>query len=287
MCRFLGWEEWGFRFFAYICGKTRRMEYKVLNFSITPRSEEAGDVLSAMLAEVGFDSFETTAEGLRAYVPAALFHEEDVRAAIEDFFIPGLTIIYNVESIESRDWNEEWEQHGFDPVLERTFGIRLNPQGAFGSGSHETTYQLVECLCGMDFKGQQVLDMGCGTGVLGIAMAKRGAAHVVAIDIDDLSVANTRENFGLNQCGNFTAIQGDASAIQGVFDTIVANIHKNIILHDLSTYVAHLRRGGMLITSGFFTSDVPEVVEKAEALGLQPERQLSKNDWAVILFRLP
>ncbi len=263
------------------------MEYKALNFSITPRSEEASDVLSAMLAEIGFDSFETTEEGLRAYVPATLFHEKDVQTTIADFFIPGLSIIYNVETIESKDWNEEWEQHGFDPVLERTFGIRLNPQGAFGSGSHETTYQLVECLCGMDFEDQRVLDMGCGTGVLGIAMAKQGAKHVVAIDIDDLSVTNTRENFKLNQCEHFTAIQGDASAIEGMFDTIVVNIHKNIILHDLSTYVEHLRRGGMLITSGFFTTDSKEVEEKAEVLGLQVEKQSSKNDWAVILFRFP
>ena len=261
------------------------MDYKAVNFQIQPLSEEAVDILSAMLGEVGFDTFETTDEGLKAYIPASDYQEQNVQQVIEGFFIPSVHIIYNVEDIESQDWNAEWEQNSFDPVLERDFGIRLHPHGAFGSGSHETTYQLVEYLCCQDFTGQTVLDMGCGTGVLGIAMAKGGAAQVVAIDIDDLSVANTEENFALNQLTNVTAIHGDASAISGTFDTIVANIHKNIILRDLPIYVQHLQPGGMLITSGFFSEDVKRVVEASESYGLQPVETFSKNDWAVVVFR--
>ena len=262
------------------------MDYKAVKFQIQPLSEEAVDVLSAMLGEVGFDTFETTDEGLKAYIPASDYQEQSVQQVIDGFFIPGLHIIYNVEDIESRDWNAEWEQNSFDPVLERDFGIRLNPHGAFGSGSHETTYQLVEYLCSRDFTGQTVLDMGCGTGVLGIAMAKGGAAQVVAIDIDDLSVANTKENFALNQLSNVTAIHGDASAISGMFTTIVANIHKNIILNDLPLYVRHLEQNGMLITSGFYTEDVNDVCLAVQSHGLQLVEQFSKNNWAVLVFRL-
>lgn len=262
------------------------MDYKAVNFQIQPMTEEAADVLSAMLGEVGFDTFETTDDGLKAYIPACDFNEADVQQVVADFFIPGLYIIYNVEDIESQDWNKEWEQNSFDPVLERDFAIRLHPQGAFGSGSHETTYQLVDYLCRQDFSGQRVLDMGCGTGVLGIAMAKQGATHVVAIDIDDLSVANTKENFALNQFFNLTAIHGDASAISGMFSTIVANIHKNIILRDLPLYVQHLQQRGMLITSGFYTEDANSIILAAHSLGLQLVEQLSKNNWAVLVFRL-
>jgi ribosomal protein L11 methyltransferase len=128
--------------------------------------------------------------------------------------------------------------------------------------------------------------MGCGTGVLGICMAMHGASQVVAIDIDPLSVENTQENFLLNQLSNFTVQQGDASAISGEFDTIVANIHKNIIIRDLPIYKAHLRQGGTLVTSGFFTSDVPDVVNAAENQGLRLTTQLSKNDWTVLVFSL-
>ena len=262
------------------------MEYKAVTFTLAPNSEEAVDVLSAMLGEVGFDTFENTEAGLKAYVPAADYQEPCVREVVENFFIPNVHIIYNVENIESQDWNAEWEQNSFDPVLERDFGIRLNPHGAFGSGSHETTYQLVAFLSQQDFTGQRVLDMGCGTGVLGIAMARSGAAEVVAIDIDDLSVANTKENFALNQLDNVTAIHGDASAISGTFSTIVANIHKNIILRDLPIYVQHLLTGGMLITSGFFTEDASSVTEAAQAYKLQLVEQMEKNNWAVLVFRL-
>jgi len=262
------------------------MDYKAVNFTIAPMSEEAADVLSAMLGEVGFDTFEATDAGLKAYIPADRFCEDDVRAVIGDFFIPGLHIIYNISDMESRDWNTAWEQESFDPVLEREFGIRLHPRGAFGSGSHETTYQLVSLLCGLDFTGQRVLDMGCGTGVLGIAMSKRGAAHVVAIDIDDLSVANAAQNFALNGQFPHEVVHGDASAIAGMFDTVVANIHKNIILHDLPVYAAHMNRGGLLITSGFFTEDVADIAAAAQRLDLKQIDQRDLNRWAVLSFRL-
>ena len=260
------------------------MDYKQIDFNIHPTSEVAQDVLSAMLGEVGFDTFEPTETGIRAYIPADKFFDDTLQQCLIDFFMPNTTITYSVADVAGKDWNEEWERNSFDPVLEREFGIRLNPRGAFGSGSHETTYQLVEYLSQQNFSGQTVLDMGCGTGVLGICMAMHGASQVVAIDIDPLSVKNTKENFLLNSLSNYTAIEGDASAINGTFDTIVANIHRNIIIHDLPVYKAHLRQGGTLVTSGFFLSDVPEVVSAAQEHGFKLATQLSKNEWTVLVF---
>ena len=262
------------------------MDYKILDFTMSPFSTDACDILSAMLGEVGFDSFESTDTGVKAYIPEAAFSEQDVCQVIADFIIPDISITYTVHDMENKDWNEEWERNSFDPVLERDFGIRLNPRGAFGSGSHETTYQIVEYLCKLDFSGQTVLDMGCGTGVLGIAMAMRGAESVAAIDIDEQCIRNTAENFLLNGLTNYTLTCGDASAICDMYDTIVANIHKNIIIRDLPVYIAHLRKGGSLIASGFFVSDSADVIEVAEGNGLQLQARLSKNDWAVLVFKL-
>lgn len=260
------------------------MNYKIVDFTISPLTEDAQDILSAMLGDVGFDSFEPTDTGLLAYVTSSDYSEDAIRQTIADFFLPDVSIAYSVSDMKNRDWNEEWEQNSFDPILEREFGIRLRPHGAFGSGSHPTTYQLVDYICHHDFTGQTVLDMGCGTGVLGIAMALHGAVSVTAIDIDEMSVENTKENFHLNNLTCFSAIHGDAAAIAGEFHTIVANIHKNIIIHDLPIYVSHLKKGGTFIASGFFTSDADDIIQAASQLNLQLTEQFSRDDWNVLIF---
>lgn len=261
------------------------MNYKIVDFTISPLTEVAQDILMAMLSDVGFDSFQPTDTGLLAYVLSSEFSEDAIRQTIADFLLSDVAFTYTVSDMENRDWNEEWEQNSFDPVLEREFGIRLHPHGAFGSGSHPTTYQLVDYICHHDFSGQTVLDMGCGTGVLGIAMALHGAVKVTAIDIDEMSVANTKENFQLNNLIGFEAIHGDATAIEGEFHTIVANIHKNIIIHDLPIYVSHLKKGGTFIASGFFTSDADDIIRAASQQNLRLIEQFSREDWVIIIFK--
>lgn len=261
------------------------MQYLFADITTVPYSEAACDVLAAMLGEIGFDTFEPTDTGIKAYIPQDAFCEESLQATLDEMFIPDVQLSYTIHELESKDWNEEWEQNHFDPILEREFGILLNPRMAFGSGSHETTHQLTSLLFKEDFTGQRVLDMGTGTGVLGIAMAKRGAQEVIAIDIDEFSVKNAQENFALNHINNVQILLGDASAIEGLFHTIVANIHKNILIADMPTYVQHLMDGGTLFISGFFTEDVPEMKKVATANKLSVENIVEQNNWTVIKLR--
>lgn len=264
------------------------MKYLFADITINPFSEDMADVLSALLGDVDYDTFETTETGVRAYIQVEKFNEDSLRSVLDDFIVPDIQFSYTINELENKDWNEEWERESFTPVLEEHFGIRLAPKMAFGSGQHETTFQLVEYIMSKDLKGERVLDMGCGTGVLGIAMAKAGATEVVGIDIDDMSVANTQENFALNELPSLhtlEVIHGDASAIEGKYDMIVANIHKNILLKDLPQYVEHLSLHGTLLMSGFFMEDVPELETAAKSLGLSVVDILSKNNWTVLVMR--
>ena len=278
------------------------MDYSVTHFTLSPMSDMAADILSALLAEQGYDSFEQTETGVDAYIPTELLAQTDVDSLLADFPLHDVNYSFRTEAMENKDWNEEWETNSFEPIVipelccihdtrheaDSTvpYDIIINPRMAFGSGTHETTSQLVELLLRSDFHGQNVLDMGCGTCILGICMSLRGAERVVAIDIDEQSVDNSLLNCGLNHLNNIYVVHGDASAIQETFDTIIANIHRNIIINDLPTYVAHLRQGGTLIVSGFFTGDIPAIQAAAEAQGLILVHQQEKNNWAVASFRV-
>ncbi len=283
------------------------MKYIELEFNFAPYEEAYADVLAAMLAEAGCDSFEYTEDGLKAYVKRDDYDEDEVSAAVGGFPMDGVSISYKVSEPEERNWNEEWERSGFEPIVidglctihasyhddlpRQRYDIVINPRMAFGSGSHETTSQLVEMLLTSDMRDRRVLDMGCGTCILGIAMMMAGARECVAIDIDEDSVENAVSNCALNGIDGVDVLHGDASLLDEYkagksFDVIVANIHKNIIINDMSRYVASLREGGMLLLSGFYTEDVPTVQQCAEELGLKLVHTQSKNNWAVMKLRL-
>lgn len=260
------------------------MQYLYIDITITPFSESIADIVTAFLGEIGFDSFEQTETGINAYIKKDDLIEETLISTLDDIAIPDVSFSYTIHEMENKDWNEEWEKNNFDPVLEREFGIKLNPRMAFGSGSHDTTYTISSILLNSDFTNQRVLDMGTGTGVLGIAMAKRFAKEVVAIDIDEFSVLNAKENYELNGINNVSILLGDASAIEGTFDTIVANIHKNILIADMPLYVSHLAKKGAIYLSGFFVEDVPDMISNAEKNGLSLDEIAEKNGWAILKF---
>jgi ribosomal protein L11 methyltransferase len=276
------------------------MTYDVYHLCLTPANDTSREIVMALLAAAGFDSFQETDDGCDAYIDQQQMSETQMASLLQEFQLPNVQISFTKEQLEQRDWNEQWEQEGFQPIIvpglcaihrpeqevePQAFDILVNPRMAFGSGTHETTSQLVEILLRSDLSGQNCLDMGCGTGILTICMALAKAETVTAIDIDEFSVANARENCQLNNITNVEVIHGDASAIEGEFDLIVANIHRNIIVADLPTYVQHLKKGGTLLVSGFFTDDIHAVSHPALQQGLQLVRQQERNGWAVLHFQ--
>ncbi len=280
------------------------MKYFALDFQILPYEEAYADVLSALLAEVGCDSFEYTTAGVKAYIRQDDYDESQIKAVIDAFPFSDIKIKYEVDEPEMRNWNEEWERSGFEPIVidglctihasyhdnlpRLKYDILINPRMAFGSGTHETTSQLVELLLNADMTDKTVLDMGCGTCILGIAMIMAGAKECVAIDIDEDSVENAKTNCELNGVDDKVSVQyGNASllvdcAMKERFNVVVANIHKNIIVNDMSQYVDSMVKGGKLLLSGFYTEDIPTVRQRAEELGLTVVHTQSKNNWAVV-----
>ncbi len=258
------------------------MQYTYADITIAPYDEQACDIVSAMLCEIGYDSFEMTDYGMKAYIPTDMFDEDALSQSLSDMPLGDAAISHTIHQLEDKNWNEEWEKNGFVPVLEEEFGIKLSPKMAFGSGTHETTHQIVSILMQQDLSGKSVLDMGTGTGVLAIAASMRGAKSVTAIDIDEHSVANAKENLALNGIHDADVILGDASAITGTYDVIIANIHKNILTNDMATYVDHLAANGTIYISGFFTSDVPEMTMMSAKHHLKPVNTTSDNGWAVM-----
>ena len=280
------------------------MKYLEFIFHTTPSNETVNDVLSAVLAEVGFESFVEQTGGIAAYIQADLYHEEDVRQAIAEYPLPHTNIIYSYTEAEDKDWNEEWEKNFFQPIVisdkcvihstfhhdipQAEYDIIINPQMAFGTGHHETTSLIINELLNIDLQRKNVLDMGCGTSILAILARMRGAMSCIAVDIDDWCVRNSQENIALNHLDNIEVYQGDASSLtdKGPFDVVIANINRNILLKDMHYYVARMTTRAMLLISGFYTEDIPVLRAEAERLGLQYDGQQEKNRWATAKFIL-
>lgn len=282
-------------------------QYLVYTFSLSPMADEAADILSALLLDLGFDSFEQTPTGLDAYLPAEQAADTAPRLEVllDRWPLAHVAVSCACRTLEQRNWNEQWETEGFRPIeipglcvirkpddteaaaraRALPYDILVEPRMAFGSGTHATTAQLVEILLRRDVRGTRCLDMGTGTGILAICMARRGARRVVGIDIDEASVENARHNCRLNGCAEDVDVRlGDAAAIEGEFDLVAANIHRNIIVADLPAYAAALAPGGHLLCSGFFADDVPLIEEAAAPLGLEPARRQERDGWVVLEF---
>ena len=291
------------------------MKYYEVELTITPCSQDAQDLLSALSAEAGFESFEETATGLLAYAQQSLFDQEALDAAISTFPIEGTKIIYNVREAEDRDWNEQWEQEGFEPIEVRSqkedgrgiiihdgrhlgnlqfdhllFTIEIDAHQAFGTGTHETTRMICANLMTMDLRDKHVLDCGSGTGILGICALKLGAGSVVAYDIDEWSTDNTRHNAVINGVDSrLQARCGDATLLDTLdqrFDLVLANINRNILLQDMPRFVSVMAPGATLMLSGFYESDCALLESKAQQLGLSLQSTKTDGDWACMLFTL-
>jgi ribosomal protein L11 methyltransferase len=279
------------------------MKYLEFSFRTTPCTEVVNDVLSAVLADAGFESFVEQPDGLLAYIQQNLYDEASVEAAISEFPIPDTAIEYSFVEAEDKDWNEEWEKNFFQPIVignrcvihstfhhdvpEAEYDIAINPQMAFGTGHHETTSLVIGEILDSDMSGKKVLDMGCGTSILAILARMKGATSCTAIDIDDWCVRNSIENIELNGVDEIEVCLGDASILadKGPFDMVIANINRNILLADMQHYVARMNEGATLLMSGFYADDIPLIKAEAERLGLTFNGYKEKNRWVVTSFK--
>lgn len=278
------------------------MKYLEFIFHTEPCTEVVNDVLSAVLGEVGFESFVEQEGGIAAYIQTALYDEETLKSALDSFPLADTTLTYTYKEAEDKDWNEEWEKNFFQPIVignrcvihstfhhdvpQAEYDIVINPQMAFGTGHHETTSLIIGELLEADLQGKALLDMGCGTSILAILARMRGAAPCAAIDIDEWCVRNSLENIELNHVDSISVFQGDASILpdKGPFDVVIANINRNILLNDMKHYVARMNPGARLFMSGFYTDDIPAIHEEAERNGLRFVHHKEKNRWAAVQF---
>jgi ribosomal protein L11 methyltransferase len=276
------------------------MDYYKITIEITPFEEWLRDVLVAQLGEIGFDSFLETETGTEAFIQVSNFKEADMEFVL-DSFQDDFMFSTKKELIKSRNWNEEWEKNYFKPLVindkcvirapfhtdfpKTKFEIIIEPNMAFGTGNHETTSMMVETILENDISGKNVLDMGCGTGILGILASMKGAKKVTAIDIDEWSFKGSTENATLNNIENIVVKQGDASLLGSEkFDIILANIHKNVLLEDMQVYFKVLKAGGLLVMSGFYVEDIHDIKLKAEDLGLKDKGFKKRNNWVAHCF---
>ena len=280
------------------------MKYYEVEFTISPLSADAADLLASLAGEAGFETFEETETGLKGYVQQSLFSVDALRECIEDFPFEGTSIIYNVREAEDRDWNEQWEQEGFEPIVisdqlvihdgrhlpetDSQVSIEIDAKLAFGTGTHETTRMICKQLIDRS-QGARVLDCGTGTGILSIVALKFGATQAVGYDIDEWSADNARHNAVINRVDDrFTSLLGDSSVlntVDGTFDLVLANINRNILLADMPRFISKMHNGSTLILSGFYTTDVQILIDKAKTLGLSLVFQDSDQDWACIMLR--
>ena len=278
------------------------MQYLEFSFRPSPFSDTACDLISALMGEIGFESFVTEEHEMKAYIQQELFDEEAVKNALSDFPMPDVTVVYAYQQAEDKDWNEEWEKHFFQPIVidnrccihstfhhdtpQVEYDIIINPQMAFGTGHQETTGLVIRELLESDLKGHALLDMGCGTAILAILARMRGAFPCTAVDIDDWCVRNAKENMQLNGLEGIDVQLGDASILHayGPFDFVIANINRNILLNDMQCYVERLNPEGTLIISGFYVDDIPMLQAEAERLGLHYVHHKEQNRWAAVRF---
>jgi len=251
------------------------MQYSVVHLTYTFAEGWEQDLLEQSLCDIGFEVF----DGTDAYIQTAVLEENS--EALETLIAEteGVTLV-SIEECEDINWNATWEAN--HEVEELALGVHITPHCAFGAGHHETTAMMIDALLeareARYFEQERnILDMGCGTGVLGIVAKKCGAQHVVAVDIDDKSVTNSQENAKANDV--VLDVRWGSTPPDGCYDLIMANIHRNILIEQLPTYAKHLNEGGEVWLSGFYATDIPYLSNAAEAAGMQHVETRTRNEW--------
>lgn len=276
------------------------MNYIEVEFTCEPNNEIVTSVLSAMIADIGFESFVENEVGLLAYVQKSLYDEGQLQAVLDSLPIEA-DIKFECREIEDKNWNEEWEKNYFEPlvidnrcIIQSTFhnrpevyeyNIKIDPKMSFGTGHHQTTELMIRQILEMDLTDKSLLDMGCGTAILAILASMRGANPILAIDVDEWAYDNAQENITLNGTNNIDVKIGGAELLGNqTFDVILANINRNILLKDIRHYVAVLNADGELYMSGFYTDDIPAIEDECHKYDLRLVHTESNQNWAVVKF---
>lgn len=276
------------------------MNYYELLFTTIITHDYQQDLLIGALGDIGFDTFEETDLGFKAYIPVDNLDHERLNEALEPYR-EMFTFSYDINLIPQKNWNEVWESN-FEPIQisdkvfvratfhepkpEFPYEIVIDPKMAFGTGHHQTTEMMMELLLENDVKAKEVLDMGCGTGILAILASKLGAARLVAIDYDPVCYESTIENSALNQVENITTLCGSKEAIPNEqYDVILANINRNILIDQMERYSQALRPGGEIYFSGFYESpDLDIITDEAGKYGLKYINHKKNKDWVAAKF---
>jgi len=267
-------------------------------FNVNPL-QPASDILIAELGEAGFESFVENETGLLAYIQENNWSEHilnDVQILNNELFNIG----FNHKKIAQENWNATWEEN-FEPIMvtdtcivrapfhkkhKVDYDIVIMPKMSFGTGHHETTHMMLQHILNHSFEGKSVLDMGSGTGVLAILAAMKGASNIDAIDIDHWCYLNAKENVVRNDCGQINVYEGDVALLkEQKYDVILANINRNILLHDIPVYAGCLNKTGKLMLSGFYETDITLISKKCEDRGLNFQNKTQKGEWISMIFK--
>jgi ribosomal protein L11 methyltransferase len=281
---------------------------RYLQITIPVADPSVQEILIALLPDLGYEGFEQQDAALQAFLPAESFHA----AALESLLlqIPALSapnapdtataaspetpLPYTTAILEERNWNEEWEKsfqpvqvghfcavraHFHPPIPGVTHELIVTPKMSFGTGHHATTYMMLQAMQHLDFQNKNVLDFGTGTGVLAILAEKLGAASVLAIDNDDWSIANARENISENTCSTVSAEKMDKIPRDRSFDIILANINKHVLLSEMGAIGQQLAPGGVILLSGLLENDFEDIENEAQINNLSISEQMTKGSW--------
>jgi ribosomal protein L11 methyltransferase len=274
------------------------MFYTKLTVSCSP---DFSDILIAEIGEIGFDTFLETENGFEAYAEEENF-DRSALDAIREKYIKATPITFAFDRIEKKNWNEEWEKN-YEPIdvegkcliradfhkpeKKYPYEIIITPKMSFGTGHHQTTYLMIKNQMTVDHKNKRVMDAGCGTAILSVMASKLGAKEVEAFDIDEWSVINGEENKEMNSTFNIHLQQGKISgvALTGKFDIILANINKNVLLDEIKIYQTFVVAGGILMLSGFYISDIADLLKEASKFGLSEVQRDERETWACLVLK--
>jgi ribosomal protein L11 methyltransferase len=273
------------------------LDFIELKVTVSP---DFSDIIMAELAEVGYESFVESPQGLDAYVQKSLFDTSLIEEIAQKYAVI-TPIEYSFTELERKNWNEEWEKNYqpiyigdqcvvrasfHEPARHFPYEVIINPKMSFGTGHHETTSLMLENQLHLDHQGKKVMDVGCGTGILAIMASKRGATEIDAFDTDDWAVENTKENCLLNNSTTIRVQQGTIADVQldATYDIVLANINRNVLLKEIPVYASFLPSGGLLAVSGFYESDARDIEKVANSSHLQLLTTKTRQNWASLVF---